>query len=258
MSSALPVTEDELQAYVDERLEPARQAEVRAHLRRHPEVAARIEGYAADRAALRSLLAPVAAEPVPPGLLPRALLARQRRARLAPWWGAAAAALLLVIGGAGGWAARAWLAPAPYGLALISQEAMSNYRVFALDQALPAETRDGDVGDLRQWLATRLDRDIVLPALEPLGYHFTGGRLVATPQGAAALLMYDDGRDGRLVVFLRPMQGPDTLMRQAGGQGLSAYTWMKDNLGYSVIARTSPDQLHPLADEVRRQMVGQG
>nr|NOY03316.1 anti-sigma factor [Gammaproteobacteria bacterium] len=56
MTRLIP-TEDELHAYVDERLEPARRAEVQAWLAANPQAAARVEGWRTDARRLRTALA---------------------------------------------------------------------------------------------------------------------------------------------------------------------------------------------------------
>src|SRR3546814_8458469 len=63
-----PIGEDDLQAFVDGRLDAERQVEVAAYLERHADVARRVDGYRRQRDALRAALAPVAEEPVPPEL----------------------------------------------------------------------------------------------------------------------------------------------------------------------------------------------
>lgn len=50
-------SDDELHAYVDERLEPVRRAEVQAWLAANPQAAARVEGWRADARRLRTALA---------------------------------------------------------------------------------------------------------------------------------------------------------------------------------------------------------
>lgn len=44
MSASRPISEDDLQAYVDQVLDAARHAEIRDYLRLHPDTARRIEG----------------------------------------------------------------------------------------------------------------------------------------------------------------------------------------------------------------------
>ena len=91
-----PITEDDLHAYVDGALEPERLAEVAAYLDGHAAVAARIAAYAAQRDLLRSALAPIADEPLPPQLDLSRMIEIRRRPSLPTWW-AAVAALLLVL-----------------------------------------------------------------------------------------------------------------------------------------------------------------
>lgn len=95
-------SDDELHAYVDERLEPVRRAEVQAWLAANPQAAARVEGWRADARRLRTALAGL-------GELPGAAqldlgqLRRQLRQRRQRRWAAAAVVMLAL--GVGAWAA---------------------------------------------------------------------------------------------------------------------------------------------------------
>ena len=105
MTRLIP-SEDELHAYVDERLEPVRRAQVQAWLEANPQAAARVEGWRADARRLRAALAgfddlPGAAQ-LELGPLRRQL--RQRRQRR--WAAAAVVMLALGVGGLGGWQVR--------------------------------------------------------------------------------------------------------------------------------------------------------
>jgi anti-sigma factor RsiW len=102
-----PVTDAELQAYVDGRLPSAREPAVRAWLAAQPEAARRIVAYRAQADALRQALDGIAEEPVPALLDLRLQVSRRTRwAGLRPAASAACAAALLLAGGAGGWALR--------------------------------------------------------------------------------------------------------------------------------------------------------
>ena len=61
----VPIGEDELQAFVDERLDGPRRDAVEAHLARHPELRERIAAERRQRASLRAQLQGKAAEPIP-------------------------------------------------------------------------------------------------------------------------------------------------------------------------------------------------
>ena len=64
-----PVTEAELQAWVDGRLAQERRADIDRYLEHHPQEAARLRAYRQQNVALRSLYSPVLDEAIPRGML---------------------------------------------------------------------------------------------------------------------------------------------------------------------------------------------
>jgi len=265
MSEGRPITEDDLHAYVDGALEAARRTEIEDYLQRHPEVAQRIRGYAAQRDHLREALAPIAEEPIPAELNLAKLIEAQRRPHgsstlrtLHPsqWWLAAAAALILGLGGgAGGWFLRgASLAPRA-GVASLVQEAADSYEVYGPDHVRPVELRAADTAQLVGWVSQRLQHPIAVPDLAASGYRFMGGRLVPTPHGPAGLFMYDDDRGTRLVMLVRPMTiEQNAPMSQHARGSVSGIAWSNKGIGYTLVGPTSPEILHPLANEIRKQV----
>jgi len=247
-----PITEDDLQAFVDERLEAARKAEVESYLTRHPDLSRRVERMRALGDDLRGAFGPVAAEPVPAQLNLAHLVEARRRPRL-PTWQAAAAAVLLALGGLGGWGLRGTLSSPMTGVDALAQEASANYAVYAPDRLRPVELAASDSDELARWFSARLDRRVGVPDLSSSGYRLMGGRLVATPHGPAGLLMYDDHHGTRLVMLMRPMAQPgDAPMREHRSGSAAGYAWAQDGLGYSLVGASDPAVLHPLANEIRR------
>lgn len=253
-----PITEDDLNAFIDKRLNPGRQAEVAAYLEAHPEIAERIQGYAKQRDGLQTLLLPIADEPIPPGLNIRHLMEVRTRPSRSHWWGAAAAAMLLIcIGGAGGWTLRGMSDPPLQGVASLAQEAADNYAVYSPDHLHPVEIRSVANNELVDWVSQRLGRRIEAPNLEASGYRFMGGRVVATPHGPAALFMYDNDHGVRLVMLTRPMTVDQEAPMQPLSQGdIAGFSWAAKGMGYSLVGPEDPEVLHPIADEVRRQIAG--
>ncbi|HKQ27122.1 MAG TPA: anti-sigma factor, partial [Burkholderiales bacterium] len=95
--SEAPITEAELQAYVDDRLDPERRSEVEAWLAARPEEAERLADYRKLGEAMRAAYAATLTEPVP-----------QRFLRKRPRWGryGVAAGLFatgILLGGILGW-----------------------------------------------------------------------------------------------------------------------------------------------------------
>ena len=99
----IPVTEDELHAYVDNELPAERRGDVEAWLATHPDDAARVQSWRAMADALHARYDCVADEPVPKRLEIDRLVRQPRR-----WmYGAIAATLVaFVAGGGAGWLAH--------------------------------------------------------------------------------------------------------------------------------------------------------
>jgi len=252
--SPRPISEDDLNGYVDRVLEPERQADVADYMREHPDVAKRVAAFTGQRDLLRAALAPIAEEPLPPELnLSRIIENRARRPSVARW--AIAAMLLLSIGGLGGWAMRGALEVTPGGLAALAQEATASYSVYAPDRVRPVEVRASDAAQLIQWVSDRLHRPVKVPDLTTSGYRLMGGRLVATSHGPAAMFMYDDDRGSRIVVLTRPMSGADqnAPMTPRSEGDVKGFAWADDGVGYSLVGQAAPESLRPIANEVRRQ-----
>jgi len=108
-----PIGEEELHAFIDGELAPERAAEVASAAAYDPNLAARIEAFRADKAALATLYGGIAQEPIPAAWLARIEAAAApipfpaRRASPPParWLMALAASVLLVLGSA------IWLQP---------------------------------------------------------------------------------------------------------------------------------------------------
>ncbi len=179
----------------------------------------------------------------------------ERRPRSAAWRSLAAGLALLALGGAGGWFAHAVSLPPAGGIAALAREASDSYAVFGPDHLHPVEFKAVDSAALVSWVSQRLQRPVAVPDLAAAGYRFMGGRLVATPHGAAGLFMYDDDRGTRLVMLVRPMAIERDTQMAAHSQGaLSGFSWADKGIGYSLVGPASPQVLHPLADDVRRQI----
>jgi anti-sigma factor RsiW len=255
--SGRPITEDDLNGFVDLRLDPGRHAEVSAYLEAHPEIAERIKGFVGQRDLLRRVLLPIGDEPVPPELNVTHIIEATRRPSRSPWLAAAAAAavVLLGLGGTGGWTLRGISDPPLNGVASLGQEAVQNYAVYVPDHAHPVELRAADTAELVNWASERLGRAITVPDLQASGYRFMGGRVVATPHGPAALFMYDNDHGARLVMLARKMAiDRDTRMQPLSDGGVNGFAWAARGMGYSLVGPTDPQRLHPIADEARRQI----
>ena len=203
-----PVGEDDLQAHVDGRLDPARDAVVRAWLDVHPAEAERVEAYVRQREALRLRLQGHHDRPVPARLQPDALR-RNRRAVLSRGLANTAAGLvLLLVGAAGGWLARG---PDPArSTPLLTADAASAHLTFVSERRHPVEVTAAQEEHLVQWLSNRLGRPLRAPDLSAQGFRLMGGRLLPGATTPAAQFMYDDDRGTRLTLYMRADPGDET------------------------------------------------
>lgn len=261
--SSLPIGDDDLVAYVDTRLAPARRAEVETYLATHPEIAARVEADLAQRAALRDRLAPKAAEPIPARLRVANIAAARRARQGAQLRAMAAGVALMVAGGGAGWiandlatASRPAGAPAAVTASNASfvDDAVGAYRTFVVEVAHPVEVRAGDEAHLVQWLSKRVGKPLKTPDLTAFGFRLMGGRVLPAGSAAAAMLMYDNDAGTRMTVYIRADQGAETAFQFLREGEVSTFTWLDRGFGFAVSAATDRDRLLPIAEAVYKSI----
>lgn len=255
----IPVGDDDLQAWLDGALPPARHAELAAWLDANPEAATRLRALASDREALRAALRPIHDEPIPARLRVAHLLAAQRRARLGTFRRIAAVCAWLALGGVAGWAGRSALIEPPPTRPMVA-EALAAHHVFAADLRRPVEVAAEQDVQLVRWLSNRLGRSVPLPDLVPVGYRLMGGRLLPGAGGdPAAQLMYENAEHRRLTVYLRADRaggGPEFRFADDPLRGASAFWWVDRGFGYAVSAEgIDRAALLRIAETVHRQVL---
>jgi anti-sigma factor RsiW len=272
------ISDDDLQAYVDDCLDPVRLPAVEAHLAAHPEVAARLAAYRRQRHDLRQAFA--AAVPSQPAadrallLAAEAHLARRRQQRLLAAVAMIAVVIGIGIGGGSGWLLRGAalgggvtagaatdIADADKdlaGVAALAEEAGAAHLVFAADHKRPVELDAAHEADLIKWLSNRLAHPVTPVDLAAAGFRFMGGRLIATDHGPAALFMYDDDKGTRLSLLVRPMTRADmeAPLSAVKAHGVDGYAWAEHGIGFSLVGAAGDDRLQQLANEARRQSGG--
>jgi anti-sigma factor RsiW len=233
MNAFLP-SEDDLHAYLDGQLDAEQMQAVEAYLAANPEVAARVEGWRRDAQQLRAALANLKLPPSNPRLEPayiRASMRARKQRRLAL---AASFLLALGAGGLGGWQARemSLLAANPP-----MQDALQAHRLFALDPVVDIRVRQP--GELQAWLDQRFSHAARIPDLSPYGFTPVGGRWLVTEQGAAALLLFEDGQGQRVSLYLRAPGSLYPAMRKGQRRDgeLEARYWSRNGYNYALVSR---------------------
>jgi anti-sigma factor RsiW len=241
--SNIPVTEDELHAYVDNELPGERLAAVEAWLSTHSDDAARVASWRAMRDALQAKYGAVADEPVPPRLSLDALARPPRR-----WMMGAIAATLaaFVAGGSVGWIAHGASAKQSM-FANFTTDALDAHRLYVVEVRHPVEVAGNDRAHLQQWLSKRCGYQVRAPELDTNGLKLVGGRLLPGPNGPAAFLMYENASGERFTIYASRAHTEATQMRYAANNGNGAMFWADRGVGYVVSGPTDRDRLQHVA-----------
>lgn len=268
-----PIDDLLLSAWLDQELPADEQARVDAWLRENPQDAARVQGWAADRDALRSRLAPLLEERPPQDLARRVLGAGSAdvpsggrgRGDRGAWKQAAAAAGLLLAGallGAGGLAqwqrlelarqggAGRTLASAPQ--AWVQRAALA-HSVYVPEQRHPVEVRAQEE-HLARWLTRRTSVPVKLFDLHAQGFELVGGRLLPDATGPSAQLMYQDAAGQRVTVYLRkPDADTPAAFRYERKGELGLFYWVEPGVGYALVGSLPKERLLALAQAIHDQ-----
>ena len=247
----LPVTEDELHAYVDGELPADRRPTVEAWLAEHPDDMARVEAWRALAEAIRARYGAVATEPVPARLSLRQI---ERAGRSWRGMAAAAAVAAFVIGGAAGWFAHGVATPAPNAAARSTAEAVDAYKLYVVEVRHPVEVPGNEEAHLTQWLPRRVGYPLRIPDLSPVGLKLVGGRLLPGPRGAAAFFMYEGQSGERFTLYSTRAGGPDSALRYNDDGKVGALYWADGDVAYVVNGEANRERLHKVAESVYAQL----
>jgi len=254
-----PIGDDDIHAYVDGALDPARRAEVEAFLADNPDAASRAAFYARVNEALHQRFDHILSEPVPEAMSrphPWRRLVSPRAAAVAAGW--------LLAGLAGGWFAHEALvqprvvervvtvAPQMPQLAAIAHAA------YASEVRHPVEVGADEEEHLVRWLTNRMGKPVKAPKLEPLGYRLMGGRLLPGAEGGVACqFMYENASGQRITLYIRTPNNDqqETAFRFATEKnGLGVFYWIDRNLAYAISANLPKEDLRKLARAVYDQL----
>jgi anti-sigma factor RsiW len=245
----IPVTEDELHAYVDNELPAERRGDVEAWLAARPEDAARVQSWRAMADMLHARYDSVLDEPVPKRLELEQLSRPPRR-----WiYGAVAAALVaFVAGGGAGWIAHG-AAATPSAFQTLTVEALDAHRLYVVEVRHPVEVPGAERAHLQQWLTRRCGWTVYAPELDSAGLKLVGGRLLPGQAGPASFLMYEGPSGERFTVYAAKATVETTQMRYAAQGRDSALFWAEKGVGFVVSGSSDRDRLTQIAKLVYEQ-----
>jgi anti-sigma factor RsiW len=246
MSESSRIEDWALQAFADGELDASECEALNQRLATDPAARADVEAWRRQKALLKSAFDPVTAEPLPPGI--RAALSRHRKRGLTALPIAAGIALLLV-GALTGWLAAQW--PAPSRALAFTDSAILAHEVYTKENRHAVEVAANDADHLVTWLSKRVGSTLVIPNLKEKGFELLGGRLLATDQGPAAQLMYEDASKQRITVFvIASKNNRETSFLVTEKDGVTACYWLDGPLGFVIAGELPHPRLMELATSV--------
>jgi len=248
------ITEADLVAFADDRLDTARRGEVENWIADHPDDQSKIDLWRAQTAMLRAALDPISKEPVPAHLTNAVVTSRSHyRSR---WLGPAlAASLALVVGLGGGW----YIGQLGWPSAGTSQNtgeavalaAYKAHQLYTREVRHPVEVRADEEDHLVSWLSKRLDSPLRAPDLTADGLTLLGGRLIPVEGEPGAQLMYENANGDRYTLFAMRADGaqPTALHFEDWGS-IGCFYWIEGDIGYALNGPNDHDQLMTIATKV--------
>jgi anti-sigma factor RsiW len=257
MNSALPLTDDDLNAFADNRLADERARQIAAVLEREPALAARVAEIRRLNAQMRDALDSWLAEPLPRTLITAAKPPRfRRRAGVFRAWPALAAAASLVVGVAIGWQLRGEMLQEAGTPVTFQRQAALTHALYAADANRPVEIWANEEERLVRWLSKRLSFQLRAPNLNTVGFSLVGGRLVAGNEKPGAMFMYENADKQRISLLVRKdaERSRETAFRYAQEDGVSVFYWIDDACGYALSGNIDKQQLLSIARVVYGQL----
>jgi len=245
----IPVTEDEIHAYVDNELPAERSSDVEAWLMAHPDCAKRVRAWREMAEMLHARYDEVADEAIPKRLEIERLVRPPRK-----WvYGAIVAALVaFVMGGGAGWLVRG-VAATPSALQTLYTDALDAHQLYVVEVRHPVEVSGDDRAHLQNWLSKRCGWEVRAPELDATGLKLIGGRLLPGPDGPASFLMYENPSGERYTLYASRSKTGTAQMRYTVAENSGAMYWSDDGVGYVLSGPSDKERLHQLARVVYEQ-----
>lgn len=245
-----PVTEAELQAWVDGCLDMARQADAASYLKHHPLEAERLRAYRQQSVGLRALYGPILDESIPRNMLRPGSWGQ----RLWPLQRYAASVALMVSSALLGWVAHSHLGTddaAARAAVTLAHHAAQAHNLYLPDAQHPADTAAAASPDAQQylsaWLSRRLGVAVKPPRLDGQGYMLSGARLLPGDMGPAALIMYADAQGRRLTLYMNASRNESSPFRYAQEGDVGVVYWTDRRMGYALAGAPDKAALGALA-----------
>ena len=245
-----PIGDDDIQAFIDGRLAPARQREVEAFLASEPALQSRAEQFRADAEALRAAAQLRRPEPIPASLR-LSEVRRRRTARTAAFHRRLAAGICIFALGAALGMGLSRQGAEPLAARPQMTDAVVAFRAFAGRAGDAVEVPAAQTAALKRMMSHHLRQDVAIPDLSGLGLVFRGGRLLASDEGPGGMFVYDEPAGGQVALYVKTLASPRKAALASRQDGdLVAYFWFTGELGYAVLGPSGAPAVRRAAEQL--------
>lgn len=246
--------ENQLNRYVDDRLDVDERAACEQWLADTPDDAKRMREWQAHNHALRTHYDVLAHAPVPE----RLLRAARRASRRSPTR-FALAAVWMCVGVVIGLLAGQLHMPEriPVKTVELARDAAIAHAVYVPEIRHAVEVGADQETHLVTWLSKRLGTKLRIPVLQNDGFSLVGGRLLPGSDGApVAQFMYQNASGARLTLYVRrdANQRNKTAFRFAQESRVSVFYWVDNNYGFALSGEVEKAKLLGIAQTVYEQL----
>ena len=248
-SQDLPITDEELHAYIDGQLPDNQIGAVQAHLAANPEDASRIAAWRLQVTKIREEYNPVLDEAVSDRFCVETLMPRSKDVMQKI---AAAAVIAFVIGAGAGWLGRdvSGFGRNTDAARVLADAAIEAHRIYVSEVRHPIEVR-ADEAHLVPWLSRRVGSPLKAPDLASEGLKLLGGRLLSGPRGATAFFMYEGAGGERVTLTTaRAANEGETAFQWRSNDKIGAVAWYERGLAFVVAGPAEQARLNRVARRV--------
>lgn len=244
MSVDPPIAEETLHAYVDDQLATSERVAVERHLAQHPDAAAKVADFRAQRHLLREAFDPVLQERVPERF--------SRRRYFAPpqLWRIAAVIVWTTAGAFLGWGLRDRQEPPAQSVAYettLVERARMAHTIYTAESRRAVEVPASQEDDMIRWLSKRMNTAVRVPDLSGFGFQAMGGRLLPGAEGPACQIMYQNAAGKRLTIYLSRDPGNVRPVRFSDQDVVHVVFWSDGKLAFAVSAEIDREELARIA-----------
>ena len=233
------LSDDDIQDYIDGRLDPEGHAAVALQLLARRDLAAKVDTLRRHNEALKVIGQEILDEPIPERLrdvIRQAEAAHSGSAsarRRSPLFAVAAAIVLIWVAGGFGWFANELLRPRPDVQELIAADVADAFAFYG-SEGYPVDFPPERTADFASWIDRSLERQVPRPDLAEFGYDYYGGRVIPA--------------EG----FFWPAQAaPEAAEELSRRTGMAARFWHDAGLSFAVIS----DARNPVFEETANAVV---